>query len=111
MGLFLYELEDQNDLIISNRLIYIPENQPTVSHPSGSKIKNDEIDSSNSQIKLSNHENISQQHFEIEGEAFIVTPQCEDEPKIVCEALSCPTKDKWLKAIEKEMESMKSNNV
>ena len=38
-------------------------------------------------------------------------PQDEDEPKIVHETLSCLTKDKWLKVMKEEIESMRSNNV
>ena len=35
----------------------------------------------------------------------------DDEPKNVKEALSCPAKDKWIKAMEEEMASMSANQV
>ena len=54
---------------------------------------------------------IPRRRFEIEGEVFMITPQDEEEPKTVHEALSCPAKKEWKKAIEEEMESMKKNKV
>ncbi|XP_071688658.1 uncharacterized mitochondrial protein AtMg00820-like [Rutidosis leptorrhynchoides] len=35
----------------------------------------------------------------------------EDEPRNINEALTCTAKDEWFKAMEEEMESMRSNNV
>ena len=49
--------------------------------------------------------------FEIEGEAFMLASHDDDEPKNVKEALNSPKKDLWIKAMEEEMESMKSNHV
>ena len=37
--------------------------------------------------------------------------QDEDEPRNVTEALSGPDKENWTKAMEEEMESMRSNQV
>ena len=37
--------------------------------------------------------------------------QDDEEPKSINEALTCSAKEKWLKAMEEEMESMRSNNV
>ena len=54
---------------------------------------------------------IPHRQFEIEWEAFIVTPQDEEEPKNIKEALNCLTKEKWKKAMEEDMESMKTNHV
>ncbi len=34
-----------------------------------------------------------------------------EEPRNVNEALTCLAKEKWIKAMEKEIESMKSNRV
>ena len=50
-------------------------------------------------------------HFQIENEAYIVTPQDDDEPETIKEALECPTKEKWKVALEEEIESMKVNQV
>ena len=41
----------------------------------------------------------------------MILPQDEDEPKNFKEAISCPDKEKWIKAMEKEMESMRTNQV
>ena len=50
---------------------------------------------------------VLQHRFEIEKEAFIVTPQDEKEPRNIKEYLNCPTKENWKNA----MESMKINQV
>ena len=49
--------------------------------------------------------------FQIENEAYIVTPQDDDELETIKEALECPTKEKWKVALEEEIESMKVNQV
>ena len=55
---------------------------------------------------------IPRRRFDIEGgEAFVAITQDEDEPRNVTEALSGPDKENWIKAMEKEMESMRSNQV
>ena len=56
-------------------------------------------------------ENVLRRHFEIEGEVLIVTPGDDKEPSSVQKALSCPAKDKWMKVMEEEMESIRSNHV
>ncbi|WCJ29450.1 Retrovirus-related Pol polyprotein from transposon TNT 1-94 [Euphorbia peplus] len=54
---------------------------------------------------------VKRRRFGIEGEALLITPSDEAEPKNVSDALSCPEKDKWKKAMEEEMDSMKVNQV
>lgn len=39
----------------------------------------------------------------------MVAPQDEDEPRNINETLNCPSKEKWINAMEEEIESMKSN--
>ena len=56
-------------------------------------------------------ESILYHHFDIEGEAFIVTPQEDDEPKSIIEALSCPVKEEWEKIMKEELEFMRTNQV
>ena len=41
----------------------------------------------------------------------MILPQDEDEPKNFKEAISCPNKEKWIKVMEEEMESMRTNQV
>jgi hypothetical protein len=49
--------------------------------------------------------------FEIEGEAFMVSSQDDEEPRTVQEALSSSANDEWMKAMDDEMESMRTNQV
>ena len=49
--------------------------------------------------------------FEIEGEAFIIAPQDEEEPKNVNETLSGPKAKEQIKAMEEKIESMNANQV
>ena len=41
----------------------------------------------------------------------MVSLEDDEEPKNVKEALSCPSAEKWIKAMQEEMESMKMNHV
>ena len=41
----------------------------------------------------------------------MILPQDEDEPKNFKETISCPDKEKWIKAMEEKMESMRTNKV
>ena len=107
----LYEVDEQNDLIVANRLVYIPE-PPTVSHPSGRKLADDaEPSSAQSQIRQSNRARVPKRHFPIENESYMIVMQDEEEPTNIREALTCPAKEKWMKVMEEEIESMRSNNV
>ena len=45
------------------------------------------------------------------SQALLVDLQEDNEPRNVSEAFSCPTKVEWIKAIEEEMASMRSNYV
>ena len=62
------------------------------------------------QQRKSKRVSIPRCHFEIEArEAFICTPQDEDETKSYREALSSPASKKWKVAMIEEMKSMKKN--
>ena len=63
-----------------------------------------------SQPRRSNCEKVPRRQFEIEREAFMIADD-EEEPKIIQEAISGPTFKEWIKAMEEEMNSMKSNQV
>ena len=67
-----------------------------------------EQDHEQSQPRHSNREKIPRHRFEIEGEAFMIAHD-EKEPKTIQEALSGPTCKEWIKVMEEEMNSMKSN--
>ena len=77
-----------------------------IASPSGS---NDEINES--ELRRTNHHQIPCHRFKIEGETFIFTPQDEKEPKNIKEALNCLAKENWKKAMEEDMESMKTNHM
>ena len=64
------------------------------------------------QIRRSNRVRHSPLRYEIEyREAFMANLSCADEPKDLKEALSCPAKESWIKAMEEELESMRVNQV
>ena len=54
---------------------------------------------------------IPSRQFEIEGEAFMIAPQDDEEPKTITEDLSGPKTKEWSKAMAEEMESMRTNQV
>jgi Reverse transcriptase (RNA-dependent DNA polymerase) len=106
-----YEVDEQNKLIVANHLVHIPE-PPTVSHLSGRKLVDDaEPSSAQSQIRHSNCARVPKRHFSIENESYMIVMQDEEEPKNIREALPCLAKEKLMKTMEEEMESMRSNNV
>jgi len=70
-----------------------------------------EQDHEQSQPRRSIHEPIPRHRFEIEGEAFMIVPQDDEEPKTFNHALSGPKASEWIKVMEKEMESIKINQV
>jgi len=47
----------------------------------------------------------------LRGEAFMIAPKDDEEPKTFSHALSGPKAIKWIKAMEEEMGSMKTNQV
>ena len=61
------------------------------------------------QPRRSNHGNVPRCCFEIEGEAFMITSQDDDEPRLVQEALLSFVSDEWMKAMNDKMKSMKTN--
>jgi len=68
--------------------------------PHGNDMRFDE-----SQLRRSNRRSIPLRRFNIEvGELFTTLLQEEHEPRNVKEALSTPSKDKWIKAMEDEIE-------
>jgi len=70
-----------------------------------------EQDHEQSQPRRSIREPIPRRRFEIEGEAFMIAPQDDEEPKTFSHALSSPKASEWIKPMEEEMESMKINQV
>ena len=69
----LYEVEEQDDLIVANRLVHIPE-PPIVSHPSGSKSVDDDAEpsSAQSQIRHSIRARVPKRYFSIENESYMI---------------------------------------
>ena len=68
-------------------------------------------DSQQPQLRRSKRGNLPRRRFEIEGEAYMIAPHDDDEPTTVQEALSSSAKDVWIKAMNDEIELMKTNQV
>ena len=114
-NLTLYAMMDQ-EVGTPNRLVEDKEEIPKTPRDSGSNSQPSgstplQVDPQQPQPHRSNHENISRRRFEIEGEAFMIASQDDDEPKTVQEALSSSVSDEWMKAMNDEMESMRTNQV
>ena len=79
---------------------------------SGSKKLSDfshmEQDHEQSQPRHSNRDKNPRLQFEIEGEAFMIAYD-EEEQKTTQQAFSGPKSNKWIKVMEEDMNSMKSN--
>ena len=69
-----------------------------------------EQDHEQSQPRRSNHKRILHRHFEIEGEAFMISHD-EEESKTIQQALSSSNSKEWFEAMKEEMNSMESNRV
>ena len=113
--LTLYEMLDPNEGASSN-LVKNQEEIPETPRDSGSDLQPSgstplEEDSQQPQPHRSKHGSVSRRCFEIEGEAFMVSSQDDEEPRTVQKALSSSASDKWMKAMDDEMESMKTNQV
>ena len=111
----LYELhetreDDMQSHAVQEAVLQLQENEEDVS-------QNLDVASSSDFVSQELHPRrsgrgiVPRRRFEIEGEVFMITPQDEEEPKTVHEALSCPAKKEWKKAMEEEMESIKKNKV
>jgi hypothetical protein len=71
-----------------------------VSHPSGRKLADDAKPSlTQSQIRHNNRARVPKCYFSIENESYMIFMQDEEDPRNIREALTCPTKEKWMKAI------------
>ena len=114
-NLTLYEMMDQEGGAPS-RLAEDKEEIPETPRDSGSNLQPSgstplEVDPQQPYPCRSNRENVLRRCFEIEGEAFMIASQNDDEPKTVQEALSSSVSDEWMKAMNDEMESMRTNQV
>jgi hypothetical protein len=67
-------------------------------------------DSQQPQPHRSKHGNLPRRRFEIGG-AYMIALHDDNEPRTVQEALSSFVKDEWIKAMNDEIESMKTNQV
>ncbi|PKI68245.1 hypothetical protein CRG98_011381 [Punica granatum] len=89
---------------------------PPPARLSGSDIIFDEpssLDGAPVELKLRRSKcgNIPHRRFEVEGDAFMVSPQDDGEPRSIQEALSSPARKEWTNVMNKEMESMRTNRV
>ena len=114
-NLTLYEMMDQEGGTPS-RLVEDKEEIPETPRDSGRNLKPSgstplEVDSQQPQQHRSNRGNAPRRRFEIKGKTFMIASQDNDEPKTVQEALSSFVSDEWMKAMNNEMESIRTNQV
>uniref|UniRef100_A0A2N9GE70 CCHC-type domain-containing protein n=1 Tax=Fagus sylvatica TaxID=28930 RepID=A0A2N9GE70_FAGSY len=113
--LTLYKMMDPNEdapsSLVENQeeILETPRDSGSDLQPNGSAPL--EEDSQQPQPRRSKRGNVPCRRFEIEGEAFMVSSQDDEEPRTVQEALSSSVSDKWMKAMDDEMESMRTNQV
>jgi hypothetical protein len=111
----LYELMDQEGdtpcSLVENEeeISQSPKDNGSDLPPSGSTPL--EKDSQEPQLRRSEHGKIPRRHFEIEGDVFMVAPQDDDEPRSYHKAIASPTSNEWMKAMNEEIESMRTNQV
>ena len=79
----LYEIEDQDDSIVQNHLIHLPENVSRESDPNGNETRVPESVSREPQIRKISRGHIPWRRFDVKGEAFLIAPQDEEEPNSV----------------------------
>ena len=114
-NLTLYEMMDQEGGAPSGliedkeEILETPRDSRSDSQPSGSTPL--EADPQQLQPHESNQGNVPRCHFEIEGKVFMITSWDDDESKTVQEALSSFVSDEWMKEMNDEMESMRTNQV
>ena len=89
---------DDQDSVPSGSNQVPNEPTPQLDH-SGSIAVNDSL-MPESSTRRSRRIRVPRRHFEIEGEAFILTSHDGDEPKNVNQALNSPAKKLWIKAME-----------
>jgi hypothetical protein len=114
-NLEFYETMDREESALS-RLVENDEEIPQTPRDSGSDLPPSgsiplEVDSQQPQPRRSKRRNLPRRRFEIEGEAFMIASHDDDEPRTVQEALSSSAKDEWIKAMNDEIESMRTNQV
>ena len=113
--LTLYEMIDLNEgapsSLVENQeeILETPRDSGSDLQPSGSTPL--EEDSQQPQPHRSKRGSVPRRRFEIDEEAFMVSSQDDEEPRTVQEALSSSASDKWMKAMDDEMESMRTNQV
>ena len=98
-----------SDMSIDEYVSINTQTQPIMSPTVASGSSGSNLDQS--QIRRTTRKGVPRRRFEIEGGIFLVTPEDDEEPKNVNEALKCPAKEKWMKAMEEEIQSMNSNQV
>ena len=109
-----YEMEDQDNGVPSYSVEGLKETLNLFENSESDFVTDPtfvEQDHEKSQPRQSTRERIPYRRVEIEREAFMIALHDDEEPKNVNEALSGPKAKEWIKAMEEEMESMKTNQV
>ena len=111
----LYEMIDQEVGALS-RLVEAKKEIFETPRDSGSDAQRSgstplEVDPQQPQQHRSNRGDVPRRRFEIKGEAFMIASQDDDEPRTMQKALPSSISDEWMKAMNDEMESMRTNQV
>ena len=107
--LSLFEMINQDDLLIPSQVEYIHKNVPRSPDPSRNEKEESGLVPPDHQPQCSSKGQVPCRHFDIDEETLMTILQDNDEPNTIEEALSSPNKDKWRNALEDNMESMKKN--
>ena len=99
------EINDTSDLQIERNLDMFKNSNSSGSQPQ------DEFTPHDNSIQTSNRISISRRRFEIEGEAFIIASHDGDKPRTYSESITSSAKELWIKVMDEEMESIRSNHV
>ena len=110
--------EEDNDLLLLNNLnVHDLELSGSMElEPSGSILNYDQYMRhvyQDSDLRRSQRKSNIPKRYRSDGisQALFVDLQEDDEPRNVSEAFSCPAKGEWIKAMEEEMTSIRSNHV
>ena len=109
----LYEMKDIQDSAPGG-LVETEGEIPQPPRNSGSDASTDMLVDEYSQdtpLRRSTRGTVPRRRYEIEGEAFMVASHDDIETRTVKEALSSPVREKWIAAMDEEMDSMRVNQV
>ncbi|KAK2979912.1 hypothetical protein RJ640_029575 [Escallonia rubra] len=85
--------------------------QPSGSIPDSGSTPQGPLGQQDSQLRRGARGRVPRRRFEIDGEILMCTPNDEDEPTSVEEALSSSARNEWMAAMKDELSSMEKNQA